>query len=96
MSVTDLSRKRDTANYDRIEISCAEEGKCMCMQAADAHPNPPWVVTKARYDLSVEWAHQAHCRDPDNLSIYGTSFPKGTAKEKVRSCGSFLGLNPIA
>lgn len=91
-SVIDLGRERDAVDYDRIEISCAEEGKCMCMQAADAHPNHPWIVTKAGYDLYKEWAHQLHCRDPDNFGMCITSKWDGYGASEVVE-NMFLAFN---
>lgn len=91
-SVTDLDRECDAADYGRIEISCAEEDKCMCMQAADAHPNHPWIVTKAGYDLYKEWAHQLHCRDPDNFGTYITSKWDGYGASEVVE-NMFLAFN---
>lgn len=91
-SVPDLHRECDSGGYDRIEISCSEEGTCMCMQAADAHPNHPWIVTKAGYDLYKEWAHQIHCRDPENFGMYITSKWDGYGASEVVE-NTFLAFN---
>ena len=91
-SVTDLGRERDAAGYDRIETSCGEEGKCMCMQAADGHPNHSWIVTKAGYGLYKDWAHQLYCRDPDNFGMFITSNWGGYGVSEVVE-NIFLGFN---
>ena len=91
-SVTDLGRELDAAEYNRIEVSCAEEGKCVCMQAADAHPNHPWIVTKAGYDLFKEWTHQMYCRDPENFGMYITSKWDGYGASEVVE-NMFLAFN---